>query len=95
MRLAPKIGEPRLPIKARQSRTARFHHPGGTNPGCVTFNPMSRKPEGTLRKGWTTGACATAATAAAYRELLTGQFADEITISLPKGERPTFALTRA
>jgi len=55
---------------------------------------MTRKPEGPLRRGWTTGACATAATRAAYTALLTGQFPDPVTITLPKGERPAFALAR-
>lgn len=44
-----------------------------------------------LRSGWTTGACATAATAAAYEALLTGEFPDPVTISLPK-HTPAFAL---
>ncbi len=55
---------------------------------------MARKPEGTLRRGWTTGACATAATRAAATALLTGRFPDPVTITLPKGERPAFALAR-
>jgi cobalt-precorrin-5B (C1)-methyltransferase len=55
---------------------------------------MSRKPEGPLRRGWTTGACAAAATAAAYQALLTGEFPDPVEIALPKGERPAFALAR-
>ncbi|MFD9035437.1 cobalt-precorrin-5B (C(1))-methyltransferase [Streptomyces sp. NPDC059567] len=45
-----------------------------------------------LRPGWTTGACATAATTAAYTALLTGEFPDPVTITLPKGGRPAFAL---
>jgi cobalt-precorrin-5B (C1)-methyltransferase len=45
-----------------------------------------------LRRGWTTGACATAATRAAYQALLTGGFPDPVTITLPKGEQPSFAL---
>ncbi|MFB7666618.1 cobalt-precorrin-5B (C(1))-methyltransferase [Kitasatospora sp. NPDC056138] len=45
-----------------------------------------------LRHGWTTGACATAATAAAYTALLTGEFPDPVTITLPKGQQPAFAL---
>ena len=57
-------------------------------------NVPGRKPDGPLRKGWTTGACATAATAAAYRALLTGEFPDPVTITLPKGEEPRFALKR-
>lgn len=55
---------------------------------------MTRKPEGALRRGWTTGACATAATKAAYTALLTGAFPDPVTITLPKGEQPAFALAR-
>ncbi|MFB7355040.1 cobalt-precorrin-5B (C(1))-methyltransferase [Streptomyces gardneri] len=46
-----------------------------------------------LRPGWTTGACATAATTAAYTALLTGDFPDPVTITLPKGQTPAFALT--
>ena len=45
-----------------------------------------------LRRGWTTGACATAATRAAYVALLTGEFPDPVTIELPRGRRPSFAL---
>ncbi|MFE0764590.1 cobalt-precorrin-5B (C(1))-methyltransferase [Streptomyces smyrnaeus] len=45
-----------------------------------------------LRPGWTTGACATAATTAAYTALLTGDFPDPVTITLPKGQTPAFAL---
>ncbi len=50
------------------------------------------KPEGMLRRGWTTGACATAATKAALTALLTGEFPDPVEIALPKGERPAFPL---
>jgi cobalt-precorrin-5B (C1)-methyltransferase len=50
------------------------------------------KPEGELRRGWTTGACATAAVKAAFAALQTGRFPDPVTITLPKGERPSFAL---
>ncbi|WP_428953455.1 cobalt-precorrin-5B (C(1))-methyltransferase [Streptomyces sp. cg35] len=45
-----------------------------------------------LRPGWTTGACATAATTAAYTALLSGEFPDPVTITLPKGQTPAFAL---
>ncbi len=55
---------------------------------------MARKPEGVLRRGWTTGACATAATRAAATALFTGDFPDPVTITLPRGERPAFALAR-
>lgn len=55
---------------------------------------MARKPEGELRRGWTTGACATAATRAAYTALLSGSFPDPVTITLPGGEQPAFSLNR-
>jgi len=45
-----------------------------------------------LRRGWTTGACATAAAKAAYQGLLTGEFPDPVEITLPGGQRPAFAL---
>ena len=45
-----------------------------------------------MRYGWTTGACATAATTAAYTALLTGAFPDPVEVLLPKGKRPSFAL---
>lgn len=45
-----------------------------------------------LRRGWTTGACATAATKAALTALITGSFPDPVTIRLPKGEEPAFPL---
>jgi cobalt-precorrin-5B (C1)-methyltransferase len=47
-----------------------------------------------LRRGWTTGACATAATKAAVTALLTGEFPDPVTITLPRGHTPAFALTQ-
>ncbi|MDQ0453778.1 cobalt-precorrin-5B (C(1))-methyltransferase [Rhizobium paknamense] len=52
----------------------------------------ARKPGGVLRTGWTTGACATAAAKAAYTALLTGTFPDPVSIRLPKGQEPAFAL---
>ncbi|PLW78635.1 cobalt-precorrin-5B (C(1))-methyltransferase [Cohaesibacter celericrescens] len=45
-----------------------------------------------LRRGWTTGACSTAATKAALTALVTGEFPDPVTITLPKGQTPAFAL---
>ncbi len=53
---------------------------------------MARKPKQALRRGWTTGACATAAASAAYSALLTGRFPDPVTIRLPRGQTPAFAL---
>lgn len=52
----------------------------------------TERPEGPLRTGWTTGACATAATKAALTALITGEFPDPVTVRLPRGEEPAFAL---
>lgn len=46
-----------------------------------------------LRPGWTTGACATAASTAALVALRTGEFPDPVTVTLPLGRSPAFALT--
>jgi cobalt-precorrin-5B (C1)-methyltransferase len=55
------------------------------------------RQERPLRRGWTTGACATAAAKAAFSALVTGEFPDPVEVTLPRGERPSFALalTRA
>ncbi len=53
---------------------------------------MVEKPKGTLRRGWTTGACATAAVRSALGALWGGGFEDPVSIVLPKGEVPVFAL---
>ena len=45
-----------------------------------------------LRRGWTTGACATAAVAACAEALLTGAFPDPVAIALPRGGTAHFAL---
>lgn len=45
-----------------------------------------------LKRGWTTGACATAATKSALSALFKSDFIDPVTISLPKGDTPSFAL---
>jgi len=45
-----------------------------------------------LRRGWTTGTCAAAAAKAAFAALLTGEFPDPVEVTLPRGERPSFAL---
>ncbi len=45
-----------------------------------------------LRRGWTTGACATAATAAALEALWGGAFPERVSIVLPRGETPEFAV---
>lgn len=53
---------------------------------------MDDPPKTELRRGWTTGACATAAVKAALMRLWGGAFPDAVTITLPRGETPTFAL---
>lgn len=53
---------------------------------------MTRKPTGDLRRGWTTGACATAATKAALLHLWGRDFPRDVQIVLPRGETPVFAL---
>src|ERR1700743_2881232 len=45
-----------------------------------------------LRRGWTTGACAAAASRAAYQALLAGAFPGIAPVQLPGGQRPEFAL---
>jgi len=55
--------------------------------------PPSSKTK--LRRGWTTGACAAAGARAAYEALLTGGFPDPVTITLPNGKQPSFALALA
>ena len=45
-----------------------------------------------LRRGWTTGACATAAAKAATEALQSGQFPDSVEITLPSGQSVCFAL---
>ncbi|HCB33376.1 MAG TPA: cobalt-precorrin-5B (C(1))-methyltransferase, partial [Deltaproteobacteria bacterium] len=39
---------------------------------------MIDKPSGALRRGWTTGACATAATKAALTSLITGDLSNSV-----------------
>ena len=53
---------------------------------------MARKPDGPLRSGYTSGACATAAASAACGALLTGTWSDPVHIFLPGGTRVPFAL---
>jgi cobalt-precorrin-5B (C1)-methyltransferase len=64
---------------------------GGSPPNIP--EPMQQKRP--LRRGWTTGACATAAAKAAYAALLGGAFPDPVEVTLPRGERVAFALAEA
>ncbi|MFC1674209.1 cobalt-precorrin-5B (C(1))-methyltransferase [Pseudomonadota bacterium] len=60
----------------------------------MTTPEAPRKPQDrTLKKGWTTGACACAAASAAWRALKTGAFEDSVSIELPRGDTPTFELS--
>ena len=52
-------------------------------------------PDGRLRRGWTTGACATAATKAAYGALLGLGFPTAVSLRLPRGHEAAFALAEA
>ncbi|MEO1796477.1 MAG: cobalt-precorrin-5B (C(1))-methyltransferase [Pseudomonadota bacterium] len=56
---------------------------------------MARKPEGDLRRGWTTGACAAAASKAACQLLWGGGPVRKVSITLPRGETPIFAVAHA
>jgi cobalt-precorrin-5B (C1)-methyltransferase len=63
---------------------------------CLMTNPENGPvPKTKLRRGWTTGACAAAGARAAYEALLSGRFPDPVTITLPNGLRPSFALALA
>ena len=49
------------------------------------------RPAGGLRRGWTTGTCATAAAKAAATALVTGAFPAAVAVGLPRGGRASFA----
>lgn len=53
---------------------------------------LPSQPPKPLRRGWTTGACATAAVKAALEGLWGRAIPDQVTITLPKGETPCFDL---
>jgi len=57
-----------------------------------TPEESARPPSGSLRRGWTTGACAAAAAKAAYEALLSDRFPDSVAVRLPRGLRATFDL---
>ena len=48
-----------------------------------------------LRRGWTTGTCATAAARAAYTALVTGDTPASADVLLPNGSRPVFAIAQS
>ncbi|MEM8633078.1 MAG: cobalt-precorrin-5B (C(1))-methyltransferase [Pseudomonadota bacterium] len=62
------------------------------NPDITPQRPTD-KSQTSLRRGWTTGACATAATRAALMGLWGEGRPDRVRITLPGGERPSFAIS--
>ena len=66
--------------------------PDAATEGAARTLAAAGKP---LRRGWTTGTCAAAAAAAAWQGWLTGAFADQVTVELPRGGTVTLPLTRA
>jgi cobalt-precorrin-5B (C1)-methyltransferase len=56
------------------------------------MNDADHSAPKTLRRGWTTGTCATAATKAALMALWGEGFPNRVRLTLPKGERPEFSL---
>jgi cobalt-precorrin-5B (C1)-methyltransferase len=84
----------------------RPRRPGVALSPAASYNAVMAQPSGqgevgtagevgALRRGWTTGACAAAASRAAYEGWLTGNFPDPVSIRLPGGLRPSFALAVA
>lgn len=61
---------------------------------CAMTAEQAPSEEVPLRRGWTTGACAAAATKAACIALKAGQFPDPVEIVLPGGNTVAFALAR-
>src|SRR5258708_37045519 len=55
-------------------------------------DPNEKRPGQPLKRGWTTGTCATAATRAAYEALVTGECPDPVEVQLPNGARVSFAV---
>lgn len=64
----------------------------GSRQSAVGEGPPSPARRRTLREGYTTGACATAAAKAATIGLVTGVIPEVVTIHLPAGRDATFAL---
>src|ERR1700751_1962221 len=56
---------------------------------------MTREEGAMLRRGWTTGACAAAASRGAFAAMLTGRFPDPVAIRLPRSGGATFPLALA
>ena len=54
---------------------------------------MARTSTTALRRGWTTGSCATAAAKSAVHALIHGDFLDPVEITLPQGQKTSFTLS--
>ena len=92
-----KCNESVMPLLCRSAAGGESRDATGGCPLAASFaasivGPMTEMPEPKLRRGWTTGACATAAVKAALGQLWGGAFLDPVTITLPRGETPVFAL---
>ncbi|QOF74381.1 cobalt-precorrin-5B (C(1))-methyltransferase [Aminobacter sp. SR38] len=61
---------------------------------CQPIDRVMNEEDRPLKRGWTTGACATAATKAACVALKAGAFPDPVEIVLPGGQNVAFALAR-
>ena len=64
-----------------------------TSPKSTKRPSSARTSSDSLRRGWTTGSCATAAVKSAVHALIYGTFLDPVTITLPKGQAVSFALS--
>ncbi|QPM89896.1 cobalt-precorrin-5B (C(1))-methyltransferase [Pseudooceanicola algae] len=60
--------------------------------GTGSSNSRGRGADPTLRRGWTTGACATAALKTALLALWSGTRPDSVGLRLPRGETPVFTI---
>lgn len=80
-------------IKARSLGAALACHESlRHNRGMSKTAEEPLKNPSILRRGWTTGTCATAAARAAYEGLVTGITPAAVTIRLPGGQLPSFAI---